>query len=110
MLGNRSAHGCQGTVGTNQSVLFPFDAFLLICVGVGEALDLTGLTAEQTVQVGSDLVAFAFLQVMALRASCLSSTSAAEVAISSREERMALSCAYLEETGTLLRITWTANY
>ena len=33
-------------MGTNQSILFPFDALLLICVGVREALDLASLTTE----------------------------------------------------------------
>lgn len=97
-------------MGTNQSILFPLDALLLVCVGVREALDLASLTTEQTVQVGSDLVSFTLLQVVALCASCLSSTSAAGVAFSSREGGMAFSCAYLEEIGTLLCVTCTVMY
>jgi hypothetical protein len=47
------------------------DTLLLVCLGVGEARDLTALAAEEAVQVRSDLVALALLQVVALRASCL---------------------------------------
>lgn len=83
---SRPAHGFSGTMGTNKSTLFPLDALLLVCVGVREALNLTGLAAEQTVQVGADLVPFTLLQVMALRASCLPLRSAAEVAFSLRKE------------------------
>jgi hypothetical protein len=56
---------------TYQCALVPVDTLLLVCLGVGETRDLTTLAAEETVQVRSDLVAFALLQVMALRASCL---------------------------------------
>ena len=56
---------------TYQSVLVPLDALLLVRVGVREALDLASVAAEEAVEVGSDLVALALLQVMALRASCL---------------------------------------
>lgn len=107
---NRPADQCQGAVGTNQSVLFPFDALLLVCVGVREALDLAGLAAEKSVQVGPDLVPFTLLQVVALRAPCLSSTSAAKVAVSSADGSVAFSCTYLKETGTLLCVTCTALY
>ena len=43
---NWSVGECQGTMSTNQSVLFPFDTLCLVCIGVREALDLTSLTTE----------------------------------------------------------------
>ena len=54
-----------------QRLLVPLNAFLLVGIGVGIALDLAGLAAKEAVQHGADLVALAFLQGMALRASCL---------------------------------------
>ena len=54
-----------------QSVLFPVYCFVLVCVGVGEAFDLAGFTSEEAVEVGSDFVAFAFAEGVALGASCL---------------------------------------
>lgn len=41
---------------------------MLVGVGVGEALDLTGVAAEDAVKVGTDLVAFFGFQVVALGA------------------------------------------
>lgn len=61
-----------GGMGTNKSILFPLNALLLVCVGVREALHLTGLAAKQTVQIGPDFVSFTRFQIVALRASCLS--------------------------------------
>ena len=49
-----------------ESVLVPVDTLLLVGVGVGEALDLTGLTAEQTVKVGPNLVGLALTEGVAL--------------------------------------------
>ena len=46
-------------MGVYQSVLFPMYCLVLVCVGVGEAFYLTGFTAEEAVEVGSDFVAFA---------------------------------------------------
>lgn len=66
---------------TNQSLLVPGDALLLVGVGVGVALDGARLAAEQAVQRGADLVATAGL------------------------ERVALRAARLEEVGTLLGVT-----
>lgn len=80
--------GGPGGMGTNKSVLFPLDALLLVCVGVREALHLTGLAAKQTVQIGPDFVSFTLFQIVTLRAPCLSIRSAAEVAFSSKEESM----------------------
>ena len=54
-----------------QSVLIPGDALLLVGIGVGEALDLTGLTAKEPVKVGSDLVGTACLEGVALSATGL---------------------------------------
>ena len=53
---------------TYQRVLVPRDALLLVGIGVGEALDLAGLAAEETVQRRADLVALAVLQGVALGA------------------------------------------
>jgi hypothetical protein len=54
-----------------QGLVVPCDTLLLVRVRVGETLDLAGLAAEETVQVGADLVALTFLQGVALCASCL---------------------------------------
>jgi len=64
-----------------QSVLLPGDALLLVGVGVGEALNGASLAAEETVQIGTDLVGTALL------------------------DGVALSAAGLEEVGTLLGVT-----
>jgi len=65
-----------------ESVLVPVDGALLVGVGVGEALDLTRLAAEDTVELRADLVALAGLQGMTLCATGL------------------------EEVGALLVVTW----
>lgn len=57
--------------GSYQSVLLPGDTGTLVGVGVGVALDLTGLTAEQTVQLGADLVGTVGLDGVALSAAGL---------------------------------------
>lgn len=54
-----------------ESVLVPGDALLLVGVGVGVAVDLSGLAAEETVKHGADLVALTLLQGVALRAAGL---------------------------------------
>jgi hypothetical protein len=64
-----------------EGLLVPGDALLLVGVGVGVALDGTGLAAEETVQSRADLVAAVLLDGVALRA------------------------AGLEEAGTLLSIS-----
>lgn len=56
---------------TYQGVLVPGDALLLVGVGVGETVDLAGLTTEESVELGTDLVALASLQGVALSASGL---------------------------------------
>lgn len=58
-------------VGTYQSVLVPLNTGLLVGVGVGVALGGTSLTAEETVQVGADLVGAARLGGVALGATGL---------------------------------------
>jgi len=65
-----------------KSVLVPVDGALLVGVGVGEARNLTGLTAEKTVELRANLVALAGLQGVALCATGL------------------------EEVGALLGVTW----
>jgi hypothetical protein len=54
-----------------ESVLIPVDSALLVGVGVGEALDLARLAAEDTVELRADLVALAGLQGVALCAAGL---------------------------------------
>lgn len=54
-----------------EGVLLPGDALLLVGVGVGVALDLAGLAAEEAVEHGADLVALTLLQGVALRAAGL---------------------------------------
>jgi len=61
---------------THKSILVPLNALLLVCVGIGEALDLASVAAEETVEVGADLVALALLQVMALCAASLKEVGA----------------------------------
>lgn len=58
-------------VGTYQSFLVPLNTGLLVGVGVGVALGGTSLTAEETVQVGADLVGTASLGGVALGATGL---------------------------------------
>lgn len=58
-------------VGTYQSGLVPLNTGLLVGVGVGVALGGTGLTAEETVKVGADLVGTASLGGVALGATGL---------------------------------------
>jgi hypothetical protein len=64
-----------------ERLLVPCDTLLLVGVGVGETLDLTGLAAKETVQSRADLVSLTLLQ------------------------GVALSATGLEEVGTLLGIT-----
>jgi hypothetical protein len=52
------------------------DGALLVGVGVGEALDLTRLAAEDTVELRADLVALAGLQSVALSAAGLEKVGA----------------------------------
>ena len=54
-----------------ESILLPCNALLLVGVGVGETFNLTGFATKQTVQVGTDLVAFGFDGGVALSTSCL---------------------------------------
>lgn len=68
-------------MGTDQSLLVPGHISLLVGIGVGEALDGAGLAAEQTVQVGADLVG------------------------TTSFDSVALSAAGLEELGALLSVT-----
>ena len=60
---------------TYQSVIVPSDALLLVRVGIREALNLTSLAAEETVQIWADLVTLALLQCVALSASRLPGVS-----------------------------------
>lgn len=57
--------------GTYQSALVPGNTGLLVGVGVGVSVDLTGLTAKETVQLGADLVATISIDGVALSATGL---------------------------------------
>lgn len=69
-------------VGTYQSVLVPLNTGLLVGVGVGVALGGASLTAEETVEVGADLVGTAGLGGVALGATGLKE----------REKKLLVSC------------------
>jgi hypothetical protein len=60
---------------TYQSVLLPLDALLLVGIRVGVTLDGAGVTAEQAVKSGTDLVAAASLDGVALGTTGLEQTS-----------------------------------
>ena len=62
-------------MGMYQRVLVPGDVGLLVGIGVGVALSLASLTAEETVEVGADLVAAAVLDSVALLATGLEELS-----------------------------------
>lgn len=66
-----SVHGRAAAVKTYESLLVPLNTLLLVGVRVGESVNGTGLASEEAVKVRADLVALAFLQVMALSASGL---------------------------------------
>lgn len=57
--------------GAHQSVVVPLNTGLLVGIGVGVTLGGTGLTAEETVQVGADLVGTTGLGGVALSATGL---------------------------------------
>lgn len=54
-----------------QGVLIPGNTGLLVGIGVGVALNGAGLTAEETVKVGADLVGATGLDGVALSAASL---------------------------------------
>lgn len=54
-----------------QSIFLPYDCLVFICIRVCKAIDLTGLTSEQTVEVGSNFVTLVCGKVVTLCASCL---------------------------------------
>ena len=56
---------------THERLLVPGHASLLVGIGVGVAVDLTGLTAEETVKLGTDFVATVSLDGVALGATGL---------------------------------------
>ena len=91
---------------SHKSLLVPLDALLLVCVGVGETVDGTSLATEETVKVGTDLVALTLLQVVALCAAGL--WRVRQCTGTSRKGskfEMMDSTTYLEEVGTLLAVT-----
>lgn len=83
-----------------ESVLIPGDTGALVGIGVGVAGGLAGLTAEQTVQVGADLVRATVLDSVALSAAGL-------WLLASLKLLYPIAISYLEELGTLGRVTWS---
>ena len=61
---------------TYQCVLIPLNSLLLVRVRVREALDLPCVATEESVEIGSDLVALAVFQVVALLAARLEKVGA----------------------------------
>ena len=96
---------CDMVSGAYQSVLIPGDTSLLVGVGVGVALGRTGLTAEETVQVGADLVATVSLNGVALSATSLDAMLVyCPVRANVILRRRAITT-HLEELGTLGGVT-----
>jgi len=58
-----------------QSLLIPSDTLVDVSGGVGEVFSLTSLTAENAVEVGSDLVGLTGTEGVALSATSLEETS-----------------------------------
>jgi hypothetical protein len=56
---------------TYQSILLPYNILSLVGIGVREARNGAGVTAEKAVEVGADLVALALTKSVALSASGL---------------------------------------
>ena len=92
--------GARGVDDAYQRALVPGDTGLLVGVGVGVALGLASLTAEETVQVGADLVGATSLDGVALSTASLDDIS--RVLQSFRIVRNS----HLEELGTLGGVTW----
>lgn len=56
---------------TYQGILRPSYPLGLVGIGVGKALDLTGLTTEKAMQVGTDLVGLTGSEGVTLSTACL---------------------------------------
>jgi hypothetical protein len=80
------------------------NTLLLVGLGVGEPGHLTTLAAKKTVQVGSDLVALALLQVVTLRTSCLAELELQWPKAEDRGDVAAKDRTNLEESSTLLGV------
>lgn len=91
--------------GAYQRVLIPGDTSLLVGVGVGVALGLTGLTAEETVQVGADLVGTTSLDSVALSATSLDATLVYCSVRANVDLRRRAITTHLEELSTLGGVT-----
>lgn len=61
---------------TYQSILVPYDTLLLVGIGVGVALDLAGLAAEEAVESRTSLAGTTLLDSVALLAASLEELSA----------------------------------
>jgi hypothetical protein len=85
--------------GPYQSVLVPRHTSSTVGIGVRVAFDGAGLTAEEAVQVRTDLVGTAGLGGVALSAASLGSVSVLSMV-------SVVVGGYLEEVGTLAGVTW----
>ncbi len=81
-----------------QSIFFPFDSFLFVCVCVGKAFDLASLPSKKTMQTGTDLI-LSFLSGVALFATSLSKCK------KHAREVWSIPGAYFEQRCTLFSIT-----
>lgn len=63
------------SVQTYEGILVPVDTSVLVGVGVGVTVDLTGLAAHQTVELGADLVGTSSINGVALSAASLEKLS-----------------------------------
>jgi hypothetical protein len=81
-----------------QCILSPCDTLGFVGIGVLEALDLTGLTTEQAVEVGANLVPGACFESVALCATSLSR-------VSRGPNRVMMAGTNLEQVGALLVVT-----
>lgn len=84
------------------------DCLVFVCVRVGEAFDLAGFTSEEAVEVGSDLVSFAFAKGVTLGASCLR-RRVLDHCVVDVQLAFRMRFIYLEEIGTLLVISYQNN-
>jgi len=83
LLQSAECHLCAGDVFLGvlevfeECILLPGNALGFVCVGVREALYLTGLSAEESVEVGSDFVTLFGYEVVTLGATGLGEESVA---------------------------------
>jgi hypothetical protein len=74
-----------------EGLVLPGDALLLVGVGVGVAVDGTGLAAEEAVESGTDLVAAVLLDGVALCAARLEQVGTL-LSVTCRSKMVSMSC------------------